>query len=212
MASDTSDDRMDAQGAGSAPRDADVVAFIRGGQLAEAFDLVMRRYEVKVYRLCLSYVRAPAAAQDAAQESLVRIWRALAKYDGRASLSTWIYTITRNWCLTSLSATRRNVSLSESAVQAEVDLLVSPDIQEGRDRSQLMRKLVDDLPENTRRIVALYYFDDQSVSEVSQRMGLPEGTVKTHLFRARAQLLARLEFLGLADPQIWFTAGERHGQ
>jgi RNA polymerase sigma-70 factor (ECF subfamily) len=214
MASEVADERMDAEsaGTGNVLRDSDIVEFIRGGQLVEAFDLVMRRYEAKVYRLCLSYVRSPAIAQDAAQESLVRVWRALAKYNGRASLSTWIYAITRNWCLTSLSATRRNVSLSEADVQAEVDLLTAPDLQATQDRGQVMRQLVDELPESTRRTVALYYFEEQSVSEVAERTGLPVGTIKTHLFRARAQLLARLEALGLADPHLWFAAGDRHGQ
>ena len=172
---------------------------------------MMQRYEAKVYRLCVSYMRSPAAAQDAAQESFVRIWRALGRYDGRASLSTWLYAIARNCCLTALSAARPNVSLSDPPVAAQVDGLVSPDWQEARERAQLLRQLVEELPPSTRRIVALYYFDEQSVSEVSEQMGLPQGTIKTHLFRARAQLAARLESLGLADPVLWFAAGDPHG-
>src|SRR5580658_6034155 len=94
-------------------RDADIVQRIEAGDLREAFDLIMQRYESKVYRLCFAFMRNRAQAQDAAQESLVRLWRALPNYDGRAALSTWMYAIARNWCLTCLSSKRRTVSLSD---------------------------------------------------------------------------------------------------
>jgi RNA polymerase sigma-70 factor (ECF subfamily) len=187
-------------------RDADIVLHIRAGALTEAFDMIMQRYESKVYRLCLSFMRDRTQAQDAAQESLVRLWRALPRYDGRAALSTWIYAITRNWCLTCLSSKRRTASLSDEAVQTEVDALTAPDAQEAVDQRQAIRLLVEELPEISRRIVTLFYFEEQSVAGVSELLGLAQGTVKTHLFRARGLLLARLESLGLADPAKWARA------
>ena len=189
-------------------RDEDIILHVKSGNLTQAFELVMQRYEAKVYRLCVAYVRNPVHAQDAAQESLVRLCRALPKYDGRAALSTWIYAITRNWCLTSLGKRGNPVSLSEAAIQAEVDSITVADFQEGLDQGHAIRQLVEELPEMTRRIVTLYYFEEQSVSEVSELVGLPQGTIKTHLFRARARLLARLESLGLADPACWIAVGD----
>jgi RNA polymerase sigma-70 factor, ECF subfamily len=209
MASDTAGE--DAAQA-TEQRDADIVHDIRTGHLTQAFERVMQRYEAKVYRLCVTYFRDPMQAQDAAQESLVRLWRALPKYDGRAALSTWIYAITRNRCLTGLSRTRHTVSISEAEIQAEVDSVSGPDLQEGIEQSHAIRQLVEELPEMTRRIVALYYFEEQSVSEVSELVGLPEGTIKTHLFRARARMLARLRSLGLADPAYWTQVGDRDGR
>lgn len=212
MASDSAAERPDAGYGAAAQRDADIVADIQAGNLTRAFEQVMQRYEAKVFRLCVTYFRDSVQAQDAAQESLVRVWRALSRYDGRAALSTWIYAITRNWCFTSLSAKRRTVSMSEEAIQSEVDSLAVPDLQEGIDQTQAVRRLVEELPEMTRRIVVLYYFEEESVSAVSELVGLPEGTVKTHLFRARSRLRARLQALGLADPALWAAAGNRHGQ
>ena len=66
-----------------------------------------------------------------------------------------------------------------------------------------MRQLVGELPDAARRIVMLYYFEEGSISEVSALVGLPEGTVKTHLFRARRQLRSRFEELGL-DLATWY--------
>jgi RNA polymerase sigma-70 factor (ECF subfamily) len=193
-------------------RDADVILHIRSGNLSRAFELLMQRYEGKVYRLCVAFVRNPVHAQDAAQESLVRLWRALPGYDGRAALSTWIYAITRNWCLSSLRRRREPASLSEAAIQSEVESFAIPDAQERLDEIHVLRQLVEELPEMTARILILYYFEEQSVAEVSELVGLPEGTVKTHLHRARARLAARLESLGLADPACWVAVGDRHGQ
>jgi len=211
MPSNTSSDATVAD-VSAEQRDADIVQYLRDGDWTRAFELVMQRYEAKVYRLCVAYLRNPVHAQDAAQESLVRLWRALPKYDGRAALSTWIYTIARNWCLSALSGRRDPLSLNEAAIEAEVESLAVPDGQEGLDRSQAIRMMVDELPETTRRIVTLYYFEEQSVAEVCEQVGLPEGTIKTHLFRARARLAARLESLGLADPASWVAAGDRYGQ
>lgn len=191
-------------------RDADVVLHIRSGDLTRAFELLMQRYASKVYRLCVAYVRNPVHAEDAAQESLVRLWRALPGYDGRAALSTWIYAITRNWCLTYLRRRREPVSLSEAAIQAQVDSFAVADSQERLDQSQTLRQLVEELPGMTARILILYYFEEQSVAAVSELVGLPEGTVKTHLHRARARLAVRLESLGLADPACWVAVGDRY--
>ncbi len=207
MASDTEGDTAGALD-NAKQRDADIVSRIEAGDLTGAFDLLMQRYESKLFRLCLAFMHDRAQAQDAAQESFVRVWRALPRYDGRAALSTWIYAITRNWCLTCLASKRRTVSLSESYVQAEVEALAAPDVQDASEQSHTLRQLVQELTEMTRRIVTLFYFEEQSVAQVSELVGLAQGTVKTHLFRARAILLARLESLGLAEIEKWTRIGD----
>jgi RNA polymerase sigma-70 factor (ECF subfamily) len=183
--------------------DADIVQAIEAGELARAFARVMDRYEGKVFRLCVAYLADHALAADTAQDSLVRIWKALPRYDGRAALSTFIYAITRNRCLTALGRRPAPLSLDEPAVAVQVDRMAGGDAQSARDQGATLRRLVDDLPEVTRRVVVLYYFEEESVAEVADLTGLPEGTIKTHLFRARASLLARFEALGLADPALW---------
>ena len=80
----------------AAERDRDILELLAGGDRPAAFERLVERYEAKVFRLCRSLLGVEADAEDAAQESLVRIWKALAGFDGRASLSTWIYAIARN--------------------------------------------------------------------------------------------------------------------
>ena len=186
--------------------DCDILALLQSGAVGPAFQLTLARYQDKVYRLCCALLRDPSAAEDAAQESLVRIWKAIGGYDGRASLSTWIYTITRNRCLTAIERRRELASLSDDAVAAEAELQahsMSAADDQAPEGSELLRELVDLLPERYRRALTLFYYEDRSVSEVASMLGMPEGTVKTNLSRARAALAEQLRRRGLSDPSHW---------
>ena len=187
-------------------QDRDILALLQSGAVEPAFQLTLARYQDKVYRLCCALLRDPSAAEDAAQESLVRIWKAIGSYDGRALLSTWIYAITRNRCLTAIERRRELVSLSDEAVAAEAEAMsqshhtADDEPQQG---SALLRELVDLLPERYRRTLTLFYYEDRSVGEVARMLAMPEGTVKTNLSRARAALAEQLRRRGLSDPRHW---------
>ncbi|HEY3731634.1 MAG TPA: sigma-70 family RNA polymerase sigma factor [Steroidobacteraceae bacterium] len=193
---------MQSASSDAAAQDRAIVTLLQDDRLDDAFERLLERYQNKVYRLCCSILRDTTAAEDAAQESLVRVWKALSGYDQRASLSTWIYTITRNRCLSALERRRELASLSDATIEAQVHSLAAPE-REPDDRLEMLRELVDALPERYRRIVTLFYYEDRSVSEVASMLGMPEGTVKTTLFRARAALLEQLRRRGLADAGLW---------
>jgi RNA polymerase sigma-70 factor (ECF subfamily) len=178
----------------------DIVELLRGAA-DRAFALVLDRYESKVYRLCCTLLRDRTQAEDAAQESLIRIWKALPSYDQRASLSTWIYAVTRNRCLSILERRREAPSLSETEIAAQASSLAAADPSDD-DACEQLRKLVDLLAERQRRVLVLYYYEERSVSEVAEMLAMPEGTVKTVLHRARAALSEKLRERGL-DPGMW---------
>jgi RNA polymerase sigma-70 factor (ECF subfamily) len=183
-------------------RDGDIAELLGAGDRERAFEILLQRYEGKIYRLCCAMLRNCAQAEDAAQESLVRIWKALDRYDGRASFSSWIYAITRNRCLTALER-RRLDSLNDGASETDVEMLAAPDDAFATERSEQLQEIIALLPERLRRVLVLYYFQERSTSEVALMLGCPEGTVKTQLFRARTALVAQLERRGMADPKIW---------
>lgn len=182
-------------------RDRDIVELLRQGGRDRAFDELLHRYEGKVFRLCCALLRDRSQAEDAAQESLVRVWKGLDRYDGRASLSSWIYAITRNRCLTALEKRRPLDSLDELGEEVEFGVPATGEADGGR--AEQLLGLVQLLPERLRRALVLYYYEERSVSEVALMLGCPEGTVKTTLFRARAALAEMLKRRGLDDPAYW---------
>jgi RNA polymerase sigma-70 factor, ECF subfamily len=186
-------------------RDQDIVQLIERGDTEAAFGRLVDRYEQKVYRLCCGLLRDRVLAEDAAQESLLRIWKSLAKYDARAALSTWIYTIARNRCLTALERRQAAESLVQRDAGGQLEHAAAapapnPDPMAA---STSLRALVDGLPERYRQALTLFYFEERSVGETGAMLGLPDGTVKTNLARGRALLLERISQLGLCDPLLW---------
>lgn len=192
--------------ADAAARDSDIAELLRAGNRDRAFALVLERYEARIYRLCCVLLRDRAQAEDAAQESLVGVWKSLDGYDGRAALSSWIYAITRNRCLTALQRRRAMESLSDSEIEQQVASLAAGAAEPAGERGERLRELIELLPQRLRRTLLLYYFEERSTGEVATMLGCPEGTVKTHLFRARAALAAELRRRGLDDPQLWLEA------
>jgi RNA polymerase sigma-70 factor (ECF subfamily) len=184
----------------SAADDQTILDLRTAGRLEEALGRLFDVYETRIYRLCLALLREPSWAEDIAQQSLIRIWKGLAGFDGRSALSTWIYAIVRNRCHTALSTrgprTEGEDALVECADEEGVDPL-------RMDQAALLRRFVEALPDNYRVPVVLYYYEEESVAAVAERLGCPEGTVKTNLSRARAALKAQLASAGLGEWLSW---------
>lgn len=172
--------------------DEDIRQRLESRRYAEAFELVLDRYQDKVFRLTFSMLRNEAQAQDTTQDVFVRIWKGLPGYNAGAALSTWIYTITRNTTLTELKkrSARPTVSLQEPELEAVADripALQSDDPEPGREMD--VAALLLELPENYRRVITLFYLEQKSYADVAAMLTLPLGTVKTLLFRGKKELL-----------------------
>ena len=166
---------------------------VRERRRDEAIALLLPAFRRKVFGLAYSFLRDREAAEDVAQEVFIKVWRALPGFDGRASVSTWIYTIARNASLSALRARRPQSSLSDPAVTAAVEALNPiPAADVGVDRAAILR-LVDQLPTKQRQVIMLFYMEAQSHEEVAAMLAMPVGTVKTLLHRARARLSAAVK-------------------
>ena len=159
--------------------------------MAEEFERIVREFQDKIFRLAYSMLGDRAAAEETAQDVLLRVWKGLPRFRAESSLSTWIYSITRNACLTARGrGGLRAVSLEEPAPRREAERRAAagwsaaapPDVA----------ALLDRLPAKYRQVVALFYMQERSYDEVACMLGLPVGTVKTYLFRARKSLATEL--------------------
>jgi RNA polymerase sigma-70 factor (ECF subfamily) len=181
-------------------RDADLLASLRAGDAHAVLEGLMERYRQKVMHLCVSIVRNPALAEDLSQTIFVKAWQALPRFDGRAALSTWLYTIARNTCLSALDKERRLVPLEDLTDVADDDgdpslFGTAAPAAGGEMASQAsaeydVAKLLDQLPEPYRRVVVLFYLEDRSCEEVGELLSMPTGTVKALLHRGRKKLAA----------------------
>lgn len=193
------------QPSSAALRDADIQAQLQAGNTVTAFTALLERYELKVFRLCASMLHDKSLAQDLAQEVFLRVWRHLNRYDASSgAFSTWIYAIARNQCLTTLSKQHPDwASLDDTEVAQQVAQISTT--TERNDAASLawLRSLVQALPNAQRSCLTLYYFEDNSVAEVATLLDLPEGSVKTHLHRARQALHRSLQQHGLANAALW---------
>ena len=166
------------------------MALVRSNRRDEALGAILREYRRKVFGLAYSFVRNREAAEDVAQEIFIRIWRALPTFDGRASLSTWIYTIARNTSLSALRGRRNHVSLSDLEMLPGADIIDESAKVESQAEQAALARLIDELPAKQRQVVLLFYLQDQSHEEVAAMLAMPVGTVKTLLHRARERLSA----------------------
>src|SRR6266852_5010963 len=147
----------------------------------EALERLLDLYENKVFRMAVMMLKYPGRAEEVTQDIFLKLWQALPGYDGRATPSTWLYRIARNTCLSALRAEsyRRTSSLGESAERA-----VSNTTALHAELEQCLCRL----PETQREVITLFYLEEKSLEDVAQLLDLPEGTVKSHLHRARRAL------------------------
>ncbi|MDO4740748.1 MAG: sigma-70 family RNA polymerase sigma factor [Eubacteriales bacterium] len=164
---------------------------IRGD--AYAFEQLMRRHEGRMYSVALRMCGNREDAQDCVQEAMLRIYRALDRFKGQSSFSTWIYRITMNTCLDELR--RRKVRASTS-----LDTLLengwSPtdetDTPEHRtieaERRKALSGAIQSLPEDMRSAIVLREMQGLSYEEISDVLAVNVGTIKSRISRGREKL------------------------
>jgi RNA polymerase sigma-70 factor (ECF subfamily) len=171
----------------------------------EAFRQLVERYQRPVYGLLLRMVRGPALAEDLAQESLIKAYRALATFDRSRQFSSWLFKIAHNTAIDHLRKNRPQTVPLETSDSERLDrlaLLAAPESQSpeararGRDLAEALQEALMTLRPDYREAVLLRYQQGLPYDEIAQILDLPLGTVKTHLHRARRQMANGLREAG----------------
>jgi RNA polymerase sigma-70 factor (ECF subfamily) len=156
------------------------------GQQA-AFEELVRRHSPRVFALALRICRNPDDAEDALQETFIAAYRALPRFDRRARVSTWLYRIATNKCYDALA--RRRPTRDASALPEAAD----PHDPFARSlHEQQLVQAIDALPQQFREAALLCDVCGLTPAEAGEAVGVPEGTMKSRSFRARALLAAAL--------------------
>ncbi|MBR2743535.1 MAG: sigma-70 family RNA polymerase sigma factor [Clostridia bacterium] len=168
----------------------------------DAFELIVKRYEKKVYNLALRYLKNPDDALDVSQDVFIQVYQNLSGFRGDAQFSTWIYRVTYNKCVDMLRKTqkiRRNVVMStddENFFETRDGSASIEESYEGRETLLAVMKIIDALPDEQRDVVMLRYIKDLSYAQIAEVMDIAEGTVKSRLNRARIKIKEQMKDSG----------------
>ena len=160
----------------------------------EAFEALVRKYEGKVFGITSRMLAFGEDSKDAAQEAFIKAYRSLKGFRGESKFSTWLYRITNNVCLDYLRKRNRrelplDLGMDDSdgetrAVDIPADVDVESAVEDSEFRS-LVQKAINSLPAHHRIMIIMRDIQDLSYTEIAQLIGVPEGTVKSKINRAR---------------------------
>jgi RNA polymerase sigma-70 factor (ECF subfamily) len=188
-------------GPGADESDLSLVRRVQRGDKG-AFDLLVLKYQHKVVKLVMRYVRSPAEAEDIAQEAFIKAYRALPQFRGDSAFYTWLYRISINTAKNAIASRERSpveydldLQDNESSWEAQ-SRLRDPDTPEGLVLTEEIRETVnsaiDQLPEDLRTAIVLRELEGLSYEEIAAAMECPVGTVRSRIFRAREAIDRRL--------------------
>ena len=167
-----------------------------------AFDLLVLKYQHKIVKLVMRYVRDSAEALDVTQEAFLKAYRALPGFRGDSAFYTWLYRIAINTAKNYLVAQKRrpldyNLDLQDPEQYDMHARLKTVDTPESMALSEEIRNTVNEainqLPEDLRTAIVLREIDGMSYEEIAQTMECPIGTVRSRIFRAREAIDKRLK-------------------
>lgn len=174
--------------------DSELITKAQNGE-REAFDFLVRRYQLKLSKLISRYIRDPSEALDVTQEVFIKVYRALPRFRGESSFYTWLYRIAINTAKSySLGQIRRPPDTDIDINTAEIQMLGRTRLKEDGTPEHLLIcseieeavfKIVDELPDDLRTAIMLRELEGFSYEEIANVMNCPIGTIRSRIFRAR---------------------------
>ncbi len=163
---------------------------------SNAFSVLVDRYKDLVFSLALKMVKNREEAEEVAQDTFIKVFKSLNQFKGDSKFSTWIYKVTYNTCLDRLKKHKREqyvVSIDEYNTNQIKSLDNALDAMEDKERIQAIQECIELLPSDDAFLLTLFYFEEQSLEEISKVVNLTTNNVKVKLFRSRKKLTTILK-------------------
>lgn len=153
-----------------------------------AFDVLVDRYQLTMYRTALSIVKDPAIAKDVTQNGFVKSWEKLDTYNANYKFYSWLYRIITNEALNKVRGDNKTKSLSPNQTDGETPFVKMIRKEENRQ----LYKAIDSLDRKFSSVIYLRHFEELSYAEIAEALEIEEKTVKSRLYGARMKLRERL--------------------
>jgi RNA polymerase sigma factor (sigma-70 family) len=169
-----------------------------------AFAELLNRHKRLAFKLALGIVKDPIEADDLVQESFIKAFKSLSRYNPQYAFTTWLCKIVSNHCLDHLRRRKIQVFSLEEPIQGKdgsikreiPDWTLNPEWQFVRKQRMIsIDQAIDSLPPRYKRVIILRHKEDRSYDEISKILDIPLGTVKAQIFRARELLKKKLKGL-----------------
>ena len=173
--------------------DAELINQILKGNM-NAFTFLVNRYQKLVVHITKRLIQRQEEVEDVCQDVFLKVYQNLGKYRNECKLSTWIATIAYNTSINYLRKFKKNIEVNpyDSHVLRNLTNYKSDDY-ERTDLHQYIHEQIELLPVQYRTVLTLYHLEEFSYQEIEQITGMPEGTIKSYLFRAKALLREKLK-------------------
>ena len=182
------------------------VARVLAGDVA-AFEGIVRRWQGPLVNMAWRYCRDRGRAEEMAQEAFIRAWRGLAQWRREGSFSTWLFALAANVFRSELKRFP-TINLPLEAAPEPSGPASQLNALQQKSRDEAIRRAVLALPLRYREPVILFYFHEMDLGRAARTMGLPEGTLKARLSRARVLLRRRFPQLEAEQESIKFAEKE----
>lgn len=161
-----------------------------------AFSTLVDRYKDMVFALALRMLKNREEAEEVAQDTFIKVYKSLTKFKGDSKLSTWIYKVAYNSCLDSIKKNKKyqaNVPVDDITMPQIKTMNNALDGILEAEKSQLIQDCLKQLPSEDSFLLTLFYFEEQSLEEISKVVGITPNNVKVKLFRSRKKLASILK-------------------
>jgi len=163
---------------------------------SSAYRFLVEKNKKIVYSIALRILNNEEDARDAAQESFITAYQQLHTFKGKSKFSTWLCTITYRICLSKLKINSEDNAIKSGLVENYSANIHTPHKQlTEKENAIIIKDAIQSLPETDALLVTLYYFNENSISEIEEITGLTASNIKIKLFRARKILKQQLQFV-----------------
>jgi RNA polymerase sigma factor (sigma-70 family) len=171
-------------------KDIEVIHKYLETQASLCFHLLYNRYATKIFSKCISMLKDETLAQDATQEIFTKIFLNLARFGEKAKFSTWVYSITYNYCIDFLRRKKKQLNIFTDEIEKAPEIIDElPDEEMLNMEISQLKSVLENLPPGDKAVLLMKYQDDMSIKEIADAFDKTESAVKMKIKRAKEKAI-----------------------